>query len=102
MSSHIVPASVYVKNAIVLGVLMVATVLAAYMHFTPPFGTIVAVVIAIAKTTCVILFFMNVLYSSKLTKVFVATAFFFLIILFGIIVLDFISRTWLTPAIPWS
>ena len=38
----------------------------------------VAIGIAITKATLVILFFMHAKYSSKLTKMFVGTAFFFL------------------------
>ena len=52
----------------------------------------VALGIAITKATLVILFFMHVKYSSRLTKLFVGMAFFFLFILFGLTMTDYLSR----------
>ena len=50
--------------------------------------------IAILKATLVILFFMHVKYSSRLTKLICGTAFFFLVILFGLTLSDYLSRGW--------
>ena len=55
-----------------------------------------AIAIAITKATLVILFFMHVKYSSKLTKFVVASCFFFLAILFGLTMTDYLSRGWFT------
>ena len=55
-----------------------------------------ALAIAIFKATLVILFFMHVKYSSKLTKLIVVTAFFFLTVLFGLTLTDYLSRDWQT------
>jgi hypothetical protein len=52
----------------------------------------VAIGIAITKATLVVLFFMHAKYSSKLTKLFVGTAFFFLSILLGLTMTDYLSR----------
>ena len=52
----------------------------------------VAIAIAITKATLVILFFMHAKYSSKLTKLFVGTAFFFLAIMLGLTMTDVLSR----------
>ena len=54
----------------------------------------VALSIAILKATLVILFFMHVKYSSRLTKLICGTAFFFLIVLFGLTLTDYLSRGW--------
>jgi cytochrome c oxidase subunit 4 len=54
----------------------------------------VALAIAIFKATLVVLFFMHVKYSSKLTKLVVGGAFFFLIVLFGLTLSDYLSRGW--------
>ena len=54
----------------------------------------VALAIAILKATLVVLFFMHVKYSSKLTKLVVGSAFFFLIVLFGLTLSDYLSRGW--------
>jgi hypothetical protein len=52
----------------------------------------VAISIAITKATLVVLFFMHVKYSSRLTKLFVGMAFFFLLTLFGLTMTDYLSR----------
>ena len=54
----------------------------------------VALSIAIVKATLVILFFMHVKYSSRLTKLVAGGAFFFLVILFGLTMTDYLSRAW--------
>ena len=101
MSAHIVPPRIYLMNVMGLAALMTATILAAYYVPAGTFGAGVAIAIAVAKASLVVLFFMNVFYSSKLTKIFVAGAFFWLIILFGLIIIDYLSRTWVTPGVAW-
>jgi cytochrome c oxidase subunit 4 len=76
-------------------VLTVVTVAVAFVNI----GVLnfpVALSIAILKATLVILFFMHVKYSSQLTKLIVGGAFFFLIILFGLTLTDYLSRGWFT------
>ncbi|HEY6307933.1 MAG TPA: cytochrome C oxidase subunit IV family protein [Candidatus Angelobacter sp.] len=57
------------------------------------FNPIVALAIACTKAVLVILFFMHVRYSSKLTKVTVAAGFFWLLILITLSLSDYLSRT---------
>jgi caa(3)-type oxidase subunit IV len=57
-----------------------------------PLNFPVALSIAITKATLVILFFMHAKYSSKMTKMFVGTAFFFLFILLSLTMTDYLSR----------
>ena len=52
----------------------------------------VALTIAIFKATLVILYFMHVKYSSRLTKLVVMTGIFFLVILLGETMMDYASR----------
>jgi cytochrome c oxidase subunit 4 len=59
-----------------------------------PFNIIVALVIASCKATLVVLFFMEARYSSKITKVTIVSALFFLILLLGLSMTDYISRGW--------
>jgi len=54
----------------------------------------VALAIAILKATLVILFFMHVKYSSQMTKLICGSAFFFLFVLFGLTLSDYLSRGW--------
>jgi len=58
----------------------------------------VALTIAIFKATLVILFFMHAKYSSRLTKLVVSGAFFFLFVLLGLTMTDYMSRGWHTSA----
>jgi cytochrome c oxidase subunit 4 len=76
-------------------VLTAVTVGAAFVNLGS-FNFPVAISIAITKATLVILFFMHVKYSSRLTKMIVAMSFFFLFILFGLTLTDYLSRGWHT------
>ncbi|NOT43903.1 MAG: oxidase [Acidobacteria bacterium] len=91
MSGHVSPVSSYIGIFLGLMVLTAVTVGVAFINLGP-LNFPVAIAIAILKATLVILFFMHVKYSSTLTKMFVGTAFFFLIILFGLTLTDYLSR----------
>jgi len=89
--SHISPKSTYYT---IFGLLMVFTAITVTVAFVDV-GILnfpVAIGIAITKATLVILFFMHVKYSSQLTKLFVGMAFFFLFILFGLTLTDYLTR----------
>jgi len=95
MSEHIVEKSIYYK---IFGALLVCTALtvgAAFINLHN-FNIVVALVIAGIKASLVILFFMHVKYSTRLTKLFVAVGFIWLFILIGITMTDYLSRAWLT------
>jgi len=99
MSVHIVPRKLYFM---VFGGLMVGTLLtvaAANVDFGtllgPSFGVlndVVALTIAVAKALLVILFFMHVRYSSKLTMLIVVAGFFWLGIMIVLTMSDYLSR----------
>jgi len=100
---HIVPQSVYLTIVIVLMVLLVLTVLAAFTdvdHFTrnhhlgTGWNTAIAMIIAVVKGLLIILFFMHVKYSSKLTWVFAAAGFIWLVIMFVLTFTDYATRTY--------
>lgn len=69
------------------------TVFASYLELGS-FNTVVALTIAVIKGTLVVLFFMHVRYSSRLTKLTVFSGFFLLIILFMMTLTDYVSRAW--------
>ena len=95
MAGHISPKKVYYT---IFGSLMVLTAITVGVAFVN-LGALnfpVALAIAILKATLVILFFMHVKYSSKLTKLICGSAFFFLIVLFGLTLSDYLSRGWFT------
>jgi cytochrome c oxidase subunit 4 len=95
VAGHISPKSVYYT---IFGSLMVLTAITVAVAFVN-LGRLnfpVALSIAILKATLVILFFMHVKYSSRLTKLICGSAFFFLLILFGLTLSDYMSRGWYT------
>jgi cytochrome c oxidase subunit 4 len=55
---------------------------------------VVALAIACIKMTLVVLFFMHVKYSSKLTKLTVGAGFLTFIVLITMTMTDYISRAW--------
>ncbi len=93
MSGHLSPKSTYFA---IFGALMVFTAITVGVAFIN-LGALnfpVAIAIAITKATLVILFFMHAKYSSRLTKLVVGGAFFFLIILISLTMTDYLSRGW--------
>jgi cytochrome c oxidase subunit IV len=93
MSGHVSPKSTYYA---IFGALMVLTIITVAVAFMP-LGRAnfpVAIAIAITKATLVVLFFMHVKYSSRLTKMVVGMAFFFLGILLLLTMTDYLSRGW--------
>ncbi|MDA1183810.1 MAG: cytochrome C oxidase subunit IV family protein [Acidobacteria bacterium] len=93
MSGHVSPKSSYYA---IFGSLMVLTAITVGIAFVN-LGALnfpVALSIAILKATLVILFFMHVKYSSRLTKLICGGAFFFLVVLFGLTMTDYLSRGW--------
>src|SRR6476469_3629847 len=83
MSEHIVPVRIYVTIFLVLLVGTALTVLAARIDFPWQLNTIVAMTIAIAKATFVVLYFMHVRYSTRLIWVIVGAALFWMALLFA-------------------
>ncbi len=55
---------------------------------------VVALAIACTKMTLVVLFFMHVKYTTKLTKLTVASGFFVFIVLIGMTMTDYFTRAW--------
>jgi cytochrome c oxidase subunit 4 len=61
-------------------------------------NAVVALTIAVIKATLVVLYFMHVRYSSKLTWVFVGAGFFWLAIMVALTLSDYMTRGWLNIA----
>jgi cytochrome c oxidase subunit 4 len=96
MAGHISPKSTYyaIFGALMLGTAL--TVIAAFIDLPANLNFPVALAIAIIKATLVILFFMHVKYGSRMTKLAVMTAFFFLGIMLTLTMSDYLSRGWFT------
>src|SRR5215470_2055405 len=95
MSEHIVPVRIYVIIFLALLFGTALTVVAAFLDFPWKLNTIVALTIATAKATLVVLYFMHVRYSMRLVWVIVASALFWLAILFALTFGDYWTRGWL-------
>jgi cytochrome c oxidase subunit 4 len=92
-AKHIVGPSVYVAILFALLVGTALTVWASYVDlgFWNP---IIALAIATTKAVLVVLFFMHVWYSTKLTKLTIISGIFMFLVLISMTLTDYISRAW--------
>ncbi len=92
---HIVPIPLYLM---VFGILIVGTILTYLVAFIDLDGvfaganTLVALLIAFTKMTCVALWFMHVRYSSRLIWLTALAGFFWLAIMFAFTMQDYLTR----------
>lgn len=93
MSGHVAPKSMYYG---VFGALMVGTALTVLVAFYDlgALNNVLMLGIAITKALLVVLFFMHVRWSTRLTWLVVASGFFWLLILFGLTMGDYLTRGW--------
>lgn len=94
MSEHVVPKKIYYLIFATLMVLTGVTIAVAFINLGP-LNNVVAMGIAVFKATLVVLYFMHVRYSSRLTWVIVGAAFFWLIIMVALTLSDYMTRGWL-------
>jgi cytochrome c oxidase subunit 4 len=93
MSEHIVSKKVYFVIFGALMALTALTVVAANFDLgSEKINTAVALIIAVTKAMLVVLYFMHVRYSSRLTWVVVAGGFLWLFIMVGLTMSDYLSR----------
>jgi len=100
---HIVSPVVYLTILLALLVGTALTVWASFIdlgewHIAPGltlfWNPVVALAIACTKMTLVVLFFMHVKYSTKLTKLTVATGLIMFLVLVGMTMADYYTRAW--------
>jgi cytochrome c oxidase subunit 4 len=95
---HVVSWRVYLAVFAALVVLTGVTVLVTGFDFGP-LNLIVALGVAVAKASLVVLYFMHARYSPRLTGVVIASGIAFFVILVFLTLTDYLSRPWpLTPA----
>lgn len=99
MSEHTIPLRVYYGVFAALMVMLVATVVIAFLPLGPV-GPAAAFTIATVKALLVVLYFMHVRYSSRLTWLFAGAGVLWLMILFALTLSDYLSRPW-QPVTPW-
>ena len=95
MSAHILPKRIYYT---IFAILMFCTYLTVQIAFFDlgALNTIAAVGIACFKATIVILFFMHVKYSTRLTWAVVLGSIFWFGILIALTMSDYLTRVWRT------
>lgn len=90
---HIVSPKTYLTIFILLLILTATTTAASYVELYV-FNVVVALAIAVIKASLVVLFFMHVKYSPKLTKLTVLSGLFIFLGLMTLTLADYMSRAW--------
>jgi cytochrome c oxidase subunit 4 len=90
---HIVSPKVYVVILFSLLFATAATVWASYLELGV-WNPVIALAIATAKATLVVLYFMHVRYSTKLTWLTILSAVFMFMVLIGMTLADYFTRAW--------
>jgi cytochrome c oxidase subunit 4 len=95
MPEHVVPRRVYY---LIFAALIACTALTVAVSFVDlgPINAVVALTIAVLKATLVVLFFMHVKYSTRLTWLVIAGSVFWLGILLALTFSDYLTRAWRT------
>jgi len=91
MAQHVIPQKVYILVFVTLLLLTLVTVDVAF-YDAGWLNLYIALAIATTKATLVILYFMHLRYSSRLTWAFVGAGFLFLIILLAFTMSDILTR----------
>jgi cytochrome c oxidase subunit 4 len=90
---HIVGPGVYL---VILFALLLGTALTVWASYVDlgVWNPVIALAIATTKAVLVVLFFMHVWYSSKLTKLSIFAGIFMFLVLISMTLADYISRAW--------
>ena len=93
MAEHIVSRTIYLAIFSALIALTFVTVWVAKTDLGG-FNVVVALAIAVTKAVLVILYFMHIKYSKRLTQLVVVAGFLWLLLLFGLTLSDYLTRGW--------
>jgi cytochrome c oxidase subunit 4 len=91
---HVVSPRIYVAVFATL-LVMTATTTAVSFVDLGPWSTVVALAIAFFKATLVVLFFMHVKYSTRLTQIVIGGGLLWLAIMLALTLSDFMTRHWI-------
>ena len=95
-SEPTISARTYVIVWLSLILLTLTTTGVAFIDLGGQWNTLTAVVIAVVKTVLVVIYFMHLRYSSRLTWIFAGAGFFWLVILITLTMSDVLTRNWLS------
>ena len=94
MAEHVTSRKTYFAIFAALLILTYATIMVARIDLGR-FNTIVALTIAVTKAVLVVLFFMHVRHSTRLTRLVVVGGFMWLALLIGLTMADIATRGWI-------
>ena len=94
MPEHIVPKKTYFWIFAILMVLTLVTTVAGMIDLGP-FNVILALLIAVIKGVLVVLFFMHIFYSERLTQLVIVAGMLWLFLLLFLTAGDYFTRLWL-------
>jgi cytochrome c oxidase subunit 4 len=92
MSAHVVPVRIYIAVFVALLALTALTTAVAFVDLGPG-NVVLMLTIAVTKATLVVLYFMHVRYSSRLTWIVVSSGFLWLGVMILFTLSDFVTRT---------
>lgn len=95
MTEPVVSRKTYLFTWLGLLALTLLTTLISFLDLGP-FSMVIAVAIAVAKASLIVLFFMHAFYEFKLVRVIVAGGIIWFLILTGLTMNAYISRGWLS------
>ncbi len=90
-SLHIIPVGVYLRIYAVLMVLLITTTALDFLRLGA-LSIIIALTIAVVKASLVALYFMHVKYTARVNWLYVGAGFFWLLILIGGTLGDYLTR----------
>src|SRR2546422_3364330 len=101
MSETVIQPKTYLSIWVALLVLLALTVGAAYIHLGR-LNPVVALSIAVIKAVIIMLYFMHLRYSMRLTWVFAGAGFAWLAIMFVLALGDYLARPYMPKPTIWS
>ncbi len=101
MTQHMDSPRMYYVVFAALAILTLVTTGAAFFDLGI-LNTVVAMTIAVGKASLVVLYFMHVRHSARLTWVFIGAGVLWLTILIALTLSDVLTRAWIPPPLPWS
>ncbi len=101
MSEHVMPKKLYFMVFAALIALTLTTTVVATIDLGP-LNIVIALLIAMSKATLVVLFFMHLKWSTRLTHIVAVTALFWLAILITLTLSDYTTRQWTPNPDSWE
>lgn len=101
MSEHVMPKKMYFfVFAALIALTLITTVVATFN--LGPLNIVAALLIALCKASLVVLFFMHLKWSTRLTRIVAVAALFWLVLLIALTLSDYTTRPWTPNPQTWE